>query len=103
MLDIGTISLPVICKWSPQFISAWSNNDSSLVLSFCRHKDWKTWFPLVKQELQKSNGRFEVSKLSLKVGKTKYFFLKKPSKKDDLPFLLLKLLIKKNKQERVKF
>ena len=59
-------------------------------------------FFLVNQELQKINERFEANKLSLNVGKTEYFFFHKPSRKDDLPLLLPRLLIKKHKVERVK-
>ena len=39
---------------------------------------------------------------SLNVGKTKYILFHKPSRKDDLPLLLPRLLIKKDKVERVK-
>ena len=58
-------------------------------------------FSLVNQELQKINEWFEANKLSLNVEKTKYSLFHKPSKRDDLPLLLPKLLIKKRKVERV--
>ena len=69
---------------------------------FYEHKDLKTFLSLVNQELQKVNEWFEANKLSLNVGKTKYSLFNKPSRKDDLPLLLPRLLIKKHKVERVK-
>ena len=69
---------------------------------FYEHKDLKTFFSLVNQKLQKINEWFEANKLSLNVGKTKYSLFHKPSRKDDLPLLLPRLLIKKHKVERVK-
>ena len=69
---------------------------------FYEHKDLKTLFSLVNQELQKINECFEANKLSLNVGKTKYLLFHKPSRKDDLPLLLPRLLIKKHEVERVK-
>ena len=59
-------------------------------------------FSLVNKELQKINKWFEANKLSLNVGKRKYSLFHKPSRKDDLPHLLTRLLIKKHKVERVK-
>ena len=59
-------------------------------------------FSLVNQVLQKINEWFEANKLSLNVGKTKYSLFRKPSRKDDLPLLLTRLLIKKHKVEKVK-
>ena len=61
------------------------------------HKDLKTLFSLVNQELQKINEWFEANKLSLNAGKAKYSLFHKPSRKDDLPLLLPRLLIKKTK------
>ena len=69
---------------------------------FYEHKDLQTLFSLVNQELQKINEWFEANKLSLNVEKTKYSLFHKPSRKDDLPLLLPRLLIKKHKVERVK-
>ena len=69
---------------------------------FYEHKGLKTLFSLVNQELQKINEWFESNKLSLNTGKTKNSLLHKPSRKDDLPLLLPRLLIKKHKVERVK-
>ena len=69
---------------------------------FYEHKDLKTFFSLVNQKLQKINEWFEANKLSLNVGKTKYSLFHKPSRKDDLPLLLPRLLIKKHKVARVK-
>ena len=69
---------------------------------FYEHKDLKTLFSLVNQALQKINKRFEANKLSLNVGKAKHSIFYKPSRKDDLPLLLARLLIKKHKVERVK-
>ena len=73
-------------------------NDTNL---FYGHNDLKTLFSLVNQELQKINEWFEANKLSLNVEKTKYSLFHKPSRRDDLPLLLPKLLIKKHKVERV--
>ena len=69
---------------------------------FYEHKDLNTLFSLVNQELQKNNEWFEANKLSLNIGKRKYFFFHKPSRKDYLLPLLPRLLIKKHKVERVK-
>ena len=69
---------------------------------FYEHKDLKCLFSLVNQELQKINEWFEANKLSLNVGETKYSLLHKPSRKDDPPLSLPRLLIKKYKVERVK-
>ena len=68
---------------------------------FYEHNDLKTLFSLVNQELQKNNEWFEANKLSLTVEKIKYCLFHKPSRRDDLPLLLSKLLIKKHKVERV--
>ena len=69
---------------------------------FYEHKDLKTLFTLVNQELQKINEWFGANKLSLNVGKTKYSLFHKPSRKADLSLLLPRLLIKKHKVERLK-
>ena len=69
---------------------------------FYEHKGLKTLFSLVNQELQKINEWFESNKLSLNTGKTKNSLLHKPSRKDDLPLLLPRLLIKKHEVEKVK-
>ena len=69
---------------------------------FYEHKDLKTLFSLVNQELQKINEWFDANKLSVNVGKTKYSLFHKSSRKDNLPLLLPRLLIKKYKMERVK-
>ena len=66
---------------------------------FYEHRDLKTLFSLVNQEQQKSNEWFEANKPSFNIGKTKYSIFHKPSRKDDLPLLLL---IKKHRVERVK-
>ena len=68
---------------------------------FYENNDLKTLFSLVNQELQKTNEWFEPNKLSFNVEKTKYSLFHKPSRRDDLPFLLPKLLIEKLKVERV--
>ena len=62
-----------------------SADDTNL---FYDHKNLRTLFSLVNQELQKINEWFEANKLSLNVGKTKYSLFHKPSRKDDLPLLL---------------
>ena len=58
---------------------------------FYEHKDLKTWFSVVNQELPKINA-----------GKTKFSLFHKPSRKDDLLLLLPRFLIKNHKAERVK-
>ena len=68
---------------------------------FYEHNDLKTLFSLVSKELQKNNEWFEANKLSLNVEKTNYYLFHKPSRRDDLPLLLPKLLINKHKVERV--
>ena len=55
---------------------------------FYEHKNLKTLFSLVNQELQKIHEWFEANKLCLNVGKTKYSHFHKPSREDDLPLLL---------------
>ena len=67
---------------------------------FFEYKDLKTFFTLVNEELQKIYQWFEASKLSLNTAKAKYSLSHKLSRKDDLPLLLPRLLIKKHKVER---
>ena len=67
---------------------------------FYEHNDLKTLFSLVNQELRKINEWFEANKLSFNAEKTKYSLFHKPSGRDDLSLLLLKLLIKKHQVER---
>ena len=69
---------------------------------FYEHKDLKTLFSLVKQELQKINEWFKANKLSLNAGETKYSLFHKASRKDDISLFLPRLLIKKHKVEGVK-
>ena len=76
-----------------------SADDTNL---FYEHKDLKSWFSLVNQELQKINEWFEANKLSLNIGKTKISLFHKPSRKDDLSLLLPRLLIKKHKVKSVR-
>ena len=59
-------------------------------------------FSLINQELQTIHGMFEANKLSLNVGKPKYSLFHRPSRKENLPLLLPRLLIKLHKVERVK-
>ena len=61
---------------------------------FYEYKGLKNLFSLVNQELQKISKWFEVNKLSLNVGKTKYSFCHKPSRKDDIAHLLPGFLIR---------
>ena len=78
---------------------------------FYEHKDLKTLFSLVNQELQKlMNGLRQINSLLTLEKVNTYFSINqvekmifhKPSRKDDLPLLLPRLLIKKHKVERVK-
>ena len=68
---------------------------------FYEHDDLKSQFSLVNQELQKVNEWFETNELSLYVEKAKQSLFHKPSRTNDLPLLLPKLLIKKHKVERI--
>ena len=73
---------------------------------FYTHSDIKCLFLTVNNELKNINEWFISNKLSLNVKKTKYTFFHKPSKKDDIPLLLPKLVIDKNqikKEESIKF
>ena len=58
---------------------------------FFNHKNIKHLFTVVNKELVNIKDWFTSSKLSLNVGKTKFFH--KPTKKDDIPVRLLKLII----------
>ena len=69
---------------------------------FYEHNNLKTLFSLVNQELQKINEWFQANKLPLNVEKTKYSLFYISSRRNDLPLLLPKLLIKNHKVERVK-
>ena len=56
---------------------------------------------MVNDELEKIYEWFNANKLSLNAGKTKYSLFHKPSKTDDLPLLLPKVLINDKEVERV--
>ena len=60
---------------------------------FFNHKDIKHLFTVVNNELVNIKDWFTANKLSLNVEKTKYSFFHKASKKDDIPFRLIKLII----------
>ena len=60
---------------------------------FFNHKDIKHLFTVVNNELVNIKGYFTANKLPLNVEKTKYSFFLKPSKKDDIPLFLPKLII----------
>ena len=60
---------------------------------FFNHKEIKHLFTVVNNELVKVKDWFTANKLSLTVEKTKYSFFYKPSKKDDIPLSLPKLII----------
>ena len=73
---------------------------------FFNHKDIKHLFTVVNNELVNIKDWFTANKLSLNVEKTKYSFFHKPSKKDDIPFRLPKLIINNYQiqgEESVKF
>ena len=73
---------------------------------FYSHQDIKYLFKKVNTELQSINSWFISNKLSLNVGKTKFSFVHKPSKKDDIPIILPKLSINGNeiqRKESIKF
>ena len=60
---------------------------------FLNHKDIKHLFTVVNNELVNIKYWFTAIKLSSNVEKTKYSFFHKPSKKDDIPLRLPKLII----------
>ena len=67
---------------------------------FPTHKDISYLFEMANFQLERINQWFNSNKLSLNVSKTKYSFLHKPSKRDDIPLLLLKLNINNSEIER---
>ena len=73
---------------------------------FFNHKDIKYLFTVVNDELLNIKDWFTANKLSLKVEKTKQSFFHKPSKTDDIPLCLPKLIInnyKIQREESIKF
>ena len=60
---------------------------------FFNHKDIKHLFAVVNNELVHIKDWFTANKLSLNVEKTNYPFFHQPSKKDDIPLRLPKLII----------
>ena len=68
---------------------------------FFEHTDLRILFSMVNNELKKIYEWFNANKLSLNADKTKHSLFHKPSKTDDLPLLLLKLVINNNEVERV--
>ena len=57
-------------------------------------KDIKHLFTVINNELLNIKDWFTANKLSLNVEKSKYSFFHMPSKKDDIPLRILKLIIK---------
>ena len=72
-------------------------DDSNL---FYSHKDIKTLFKIVNEELIKVDEWFKSNKLSLNIKKTKYTLFFKPTKADDIPFKLPNFLINDTPIER---
>ena len=68
---------------------------------FFEHTDLRILFSIVNEELNNSYEWFNANRPSLNADKTKHSLFHKPSKADDLPLLLLKLVINNNKVERV--
>ena len=68
---------------------------------FFEHTDLKILFSMVNDELKRIYEWFNANKLSLNDDKTKYSLFHKPSKTDDLPLLLPKVLINYKEVERV--
>ena len=80
-----------------------SHTNLSLIFS---HKDIKYLFTVVKKELGSMKDWLTANKLSLNVGKTKYSFFNKPSKKEDIHLCLPKLIINNyeiQREESIKF
>ena len=67
---------------------------------FLTHKDISYLFQTANLQLERINQWFISNKLSLNVSKTKYSFVHKPSKRDDIPLLLPKLNINNSEIER---
>ena len=73
---------------------------------FFNDKNIKHLFTVVNSELVNIKDWFTTNKLSLIVEKTKHSFFHKPSKKDDIPLLLPKLIINNyeiQRKESIKF
>ena len=73
---------------------------------FFNHKNIKHLFTIVNNELVNIKDWFTANKLSLNLEKTKYSFFHKPSKKDDIPLRLPKLMINNyeiQREESIKF
>ena len=63
---------------------------------FFEYTDLRILFSIANEELIKIYEWFNANKLSRNDDKTKYSLFHKPSKTDDLPLLLTKLLINNN-------
>ena len=70
---------------------------------FFNHKDIKYLFTVVNNELVNIKDWFPENRLSLNVEKTKYSFFHNPSKKDDIPLRLPKLVINNSEIQRKKY
>ena len=73
---------------------------------FFNHKNIKHLFAIVNNEIVNIKDWFTANKLFLNVEKTKYSFFHKPSKKDDIPLRLPKLIINSyeiQREESIKF
>ena len=73
---------------------------------FFNHKNIKHLFTVVNNEVENIKDWFTANKLCLNVEKTKYSFFHKPSKEDDIPFRLQKLIIinyEIQREESIKF
>ena len=68
---------------------------------FFEHTDLRILFSMVNDELKKIYEWFNANKLSLNAAKTKYSLFHKPSKTDNIPLLLSKILINDKEEERV--
>ena len=60
---------------------------------FLTHTDISYLFETANLQLERINQWFISNKLSLNLSKAKYSFFQKPSKRDNIPFLLPKLSI----------
>ena len=67
---------------------------------FLTHKDISHLFEMPNLQLERISQWFISNELSLSVSKTKYSFFHKPSKREDIPFLLQKLKINNSETER---
>ena len=68
---------------------------------FYSHKNIKTIFKTVNEELEKISTWLKLNKLSLNTNKTKFTFFHKPNERDNIPLKLPNLKINQSNVQRV--